>query len=125
VAHPATGPLSKLKFREVRYDPLASSQAHTSVLRPGGTLGSLSNGLCPDLALQKALIFRNMLPTNGFSQTAQTANQYCVSGDVTADAQCTQTYMGDYYPVAVYCAKSVYDQGGWKACFPQQQAKQP
>lgn len=77
------------------------------------------------IVLQKALIFRNMLPTNGFSQTAQTANQYCVSGDVTADAQCTQSYMGDYYPVAIYCAKSVYEQGGWKACFAQQQAKQP
>jgi hypothetical protein len=72
-------------------------------------------------AVSKALIFRNMLPVNGFSQTAQAANQQCQSGDVNADAKCTAGVMLDYYPKSVYCSKAVYEQGGWEACFKQQE----
>jgi hypothetical protein len=25
--------------------------------------------------------------------------------------------MGPYYPQATYCQKTVYEQGGWQACF--------
>jgi hypothetical protein len=72
--------------------------------------------------LSKAVIFRNMLPVNGFTQTAQTANDPssgCTTGVVVDDANCTKTIMGDYYPNAIYCAKSVYEQGGSQACFQQ------
>jgi hypothetical protein len=72
--------------------------------------------------LSKAVLFRNMLPVNGFTQTAQTANapgSGCTTGVVVDDATCTKNIMGDYYPKAVYCAKSVYEQGGWQACFQQ------
>jgi hypothetical protein len=72
-------------------------------------------------AVSKALILRNMLPVNGFYQTAQVANKVCQSGDVSADAKCTAAVMRDYYPRSVYCSKSVYEQGGWEACFSQQE----
>ncbi len=62
----------------------------------------------------KALILRNMLPTDGFNTTTQSVNENCVGDNATAS--CAQQQMGEYYPQAVYCRKSVYDSGGWQAC---------
>jgi hypothetical protein len=74
--------------------------------------------------LQKALIFRNMLPNQSFVRTTQTANMHCASESLTVkeSAACTRLIMGPYYPESTYCDKSVYEQGGWQACF---QNKQP
>jgi hypothetical protein len=67
---------------------------------------------------EKALILRNMLPDSTFSQTTQTANLHCVNeSTVEGSAKCTAAVMGPYYPVATYCQKSVYEKGGWQACF--------
>ncbi len=70
--------------------------------------------------VENALILRNMLPDPSFTQTAQTANTEC-TGQPTLDdsAKCTAGVMGSYYPQATYCEKSVYESGGWQACFNQ------
>jgi hypothetical protein len=73
--------------------------------------------------IAKALIFRNMLPDKSFTMTAQTANDQCSDPQkyptVELSATCTANYMGPYYPEATYCQKTVYEQGGWQACFQQ------
>ena len=68
---------------------------------------------------EKALIFRNMLPGTNFTMTAQTANLHCADPNqsIEQNAACTQNLMGPYYPNATYCQKTVYEQGGWQACF--------
>ena len=76
----------------------------------------------------KTIIVRNTLPSPGFGQSVQQAiaNGCGVEFNfptppsrtsITEAGKCTQTVMGDYYPVAVWCAKGVFIQGGWKACF--------
>jgi hypothetical protein len=69
--------------------------------------------------LDKALVFRNMLPDLNFTTTAQTANVHCADPENSVDynAACTSMYMGPYYPKSTYCQKSLYEAGGWKACF--------
>lgn len=71
--------------------------------------------------IQKALIFRNMLPDPSFTTTTQTANIYCADPNNSIDynAACTSMYMGPYYPQTTYCQKAVYEAGGWQACFQQ------
>jgi len=74
---------------------------------------------------EKALIFRNMLPDPSFTMTTQTANTNCTIGSsnpnapttIEQSATCTANIMGPYYPQATYCQKTVYEQGGWQACF--------
>jgi len=68
---------------------------------------------------EKALIFRNMLPDSSFTMTAQTANIKCADPkqSIEQNAACTANVMGPYYPEATYCQKTVYEQGGWQACF--------
>jgi len=74
---------------------------------------------------EKALIFRNMLPDQNFTMTTQAANNSCAISDsdpnapktIEESATCTANIMGPYYPQATYCQKTVYEQGGWQACF--------
>jgi hypothetical protein len=68
---------------------------------------------------EKALIFRNMLPDTSFTMTTQTANVKCSDPNqsIEQNATCTANVMGPYYPEATYCQKTVYEQGGWQACF--------
>lgn len=74
---------------------------------------------------EKALILRNMLPERTFKMTAQAANVICARKPSTEQsAACTANVMGPYYPMATYCDKSVYEQGGWQACF-QTPARRP
>ncbi|HKP67307.1 MAG TPA: hypothetical protein VJX31_11820 [Casimicrobiaceae bacterium] len=74
------------------------------------------------------LIFRNMLPEEDFTQTVQAAiaadcvidNQPGVTPDrelVDKKGQCAANVMGEYYPRAVYCDKSVLAAQGWQGCF--------
>jgi hypothetical protein len=79
----------------------------------------------------KFLAFRNMLPTAGFDQTAQSAIEagcalpppFGAPENVPTEAEmeqagrCSQDVMGEYYPVAVWCDESVFIDGGWQACF--------
>ena len=67
----------------------------------------------------KALIFRNMLPGTNFTMTTQTANTQCTKDGMSTEdsATCTANVMGPYYPTATYCQKTVYEEGGWQACF--------
>jgi hypothetical protein len=51
------------------------------------------------------VVFRNMLPNPGFSKAAQR---------ITSSAR---AIMGPYYPRAVYCSKTTFERGGWRACF--------
>jgi len=71
--------------------------------------------------IEKALIFRNMLPAKNFSMTTQTANDQCTDQTkyptIEQSAACTANLMGPYYPQSTYCQKTVYEQGGWQACF--------
>ena len=66
---------------------------------------------------EKALILRNMLPTDGFTKTTQSANANCAGEpNPEATAACAKQQMRAYYPEAYYCQKRVYEQGGWRAC---------
>jgi hypothetical protein len=74
------------------------------------------------------LILRNMLPDADFHHSVQAANAAgCVFGnssggtvpyDAIAEAsECARAVMGEYYPVGVYCDKSVLIAQGWQGCF--------
>jgi hypothetical protein len=64
--------------------------------------------------VEKALILRNMLPTEGFNTTTQSANTNCQPPNATA--RCARQQMRAYYPRAYYCQRAVFELGGWKAC---------
>ena len=80
------------------------------------------------------LIFRNMLPsTPQFERSVQAAiaagcvvnNQLNVPpprDQVVAAGACAERVMNDFYPQAVFCDESVFQHGGWQACFGQQGA---
>ena len=71
---------------------------------------------------EKALIFRNMLPDDNFKMTTQRANEVCgkyPNWSIDQLATCTRVVMGPYYPQGTYCEKSIYEKGGWQACFQQ------
>lgn len=53
------------------------------------------------------VIYRNMLVSDDFTHAVQ---------DV-AQGQDPQKVMGAYFPNAVYCSKTTFEKGGWKACF--------
>ncbi len=76
----------------------------------------------------KLIFFRNMLPASNFPYSIQKAID---PGRCTFDfnfptlperdpvdtaGQCAQQVMGDYYPVAVWCDKSTFIAGGFRAC---------
>jgi hypothetical protein len=75
----------------------------------------------------KFVFYRNMLPADGFQYSVQNAiAQGCTypldfpnSPDPAAVKQaatCTQSVMGDYYPVAVWCDKATFLKSGWQGC---------
>ncbi|HEX9016829.1 MAG TPA: hypothetical protein VF960_12630 [Chloroflexota bacterium] len=75
----------------------------------------------------KLLFFRNLLPDPNFQFAIQrVVEAKCTfefnlpiippRKDVDAAGSCTQQIMGDYYPVAVWCDKSTFVAGGWRAC---------
>ena len=75
----------------------------------------------------KTIFVRNTVPSPNFSQSAQNAvPQGCgvsfnfptppTQEEITQAGQCTQQVMGDYYPVAAWCDKATFVDGGWKAC---------
>lgn len=75
----------------------------------------------------KFLVLRHMLPATDFRHAIQNARAAGCTFDLTfpnppnrqaLDDQgpCTQRVMGDYYPVAVWCDRSTFVEGGWQAC---------
>jgi hypothetical protein len=76
----------------------------------------------------KVVLFRNMLPAPNFPFSVQKAIEpggctfvFSLPNIPDRDAideqgPCAQQVMGDYYPVAVWCDKSTFVHGGWKAC---------
>lgn len=76
----------------------------------------------------KLIFFRNMLSSSDFPFSVQNAikKEGCTfkfelpvipDSDATIGAgQCTSQVMGDYYPVALWCDKSTFVDGGWRAC---------
>ena len=77
------------------------------------------------------LLFRNMLPTTPpFDKSVQAAiKRKCVVDNqpnttpprdqVVAAGACAERVMKGFYPKAVYCDESVFEHGGWQACFGQ------
>lgn len=75
----------------------------------------------------KTIFLRNTLPSSNFSQSAQSAiAQGCgvnfsfptppAQNEIAQAGQCTQQVMGDYYPVAAWCDRATFVEGGWQAC---------
>ena len=75
----------------------------------------------------KTLFIRNTLPSPQFAQSAQeAAARGCgvefnfpvpPAQDAIRNAgKCAQTVMRDYFPVAVWCDRSEFLNGGWTAC---------
>lgn len=75
----------------------------------------------------KLVFFRNMLPAATFPYAIQNAIAAGCTfnfdfptlpdrADVDSAGQCAQQVMGDYYPVAAWCDKSMFIAGGWQAC---------
>jgi hypothetical protein len=75
----------------------------------------------------KTIFFRSLLPAVNFSQTVQKAiDEGCgatfnfptppTQEETMRAGQCAQKVMGDYYPVALWCDRSAFEQGGWQAC---------
>ena len=85
----------------------------------------------PSLAQGNILIFRNMLPTTPqFDRSVQAAIAAgCVVDNqpgmppprdqVLTQGACAERVMKAFYPKAVYCDESVFQSGGWQACFRQ------
>jgi hypothetical protein len=76
----------------------------------------------------RTMLLRNLLPSPDFTQTVQEAIALGCGVDfkfpippdtdeITQAGECAQGVMGDYYPVAVWCDRSVYIRGGWRRCF--------
>ena len=77
------------------------------------------------------LIFRNMLPTMPqFDRSVQAAiaagcvvdnqpNMPRPRDQVVAAGACAERVMKAFYPKAVFCGQSVFQRGGWQACFGQ------
>lgn len=53
------------------------------------------------------IVYRNMLPAADFPYAAES---------ITSPTQSVAQTMGPYYPTAAYCAKALFEKGGWKAC---------
>ncbi len=75
----------------------------------------------------KIVFARNMLPAPKFHFAIQNAIDHGCTfpfvlpnipdrGLIDTAGQCAQQWMGDYYPVAVWCDKSTFVHGGWQAC---------
>ncbi len=52
------------------------------------------------------VIYRNMVPSPSFPQAVQSVGE----------SSSPQAVMGPYFPDTVYCTKSTFEAGGWKAC---------
>lgn len=83
-----------------------------------------------DTSVPKLVFFRQLLGQN-FPFSAQAAwNAGCTfefnlpyipaRADVDQAGECAQQVMQDYYPAAVWCDKSTFRAGGWKACIKQE-----
>jgi hypothetical protein len=75
----------------------------------------------------KFVVLRNMLPAADFHNAVQDAWKKGCTFDLNFPAvpdrsaiddqgPCAQGVMGDYYPVAVWCDKSTFLAGGFRAC---------
>lgn len=75
----------------------------------------------------KLVVLRNMLPATDFFCAVQDAWEAGCTFNFKLDSipdtnqleqpgECAQRVMGDYYPVAVWCDKSTFIHGGWRAC---------
>lgn len=74
----------------------------------------------------KFVVIRNMLPAPNFSYAIQNAWPGCAFKFSLSDppkrnaideaGPCAQDVMGEYYPVAVWCDKSTFVTGGYRAC---------
>lgn len=75
----------------------------------------------------KTIFLRNLLPSPGFDHSAQVAIEkgcgitfdfpnFPDQDEITRQGQCAQGVMEDFYPVAVWCDRSVFRSGGWRAC---------
>lgn len=83
-----------------------------------------------DAQYPKVVAFRNMLPAPDFPYAVQNAwdpedgacafdfsfSKTLNRGAIDEKGPCAQRVMGDYYPVAVWCDKSTFIHGGWRAC---------
>lgn len=70
------------------------------------------------IALCQASYAQLALPlTLGCSWPFKTTPDTDPNQTIEQNAACTANYMGPYYPQATYCQKTVYEQGGWQACF--------
>lgn len=76
------------------------------------------------------LIFRNMLPASSFDKSVQAAihaqcavdnvpNMPPSRSEVVQGGACAEGVMQEFYPRAVFCDESVFQNGGWQACFGQ------
>lgn len=74
----------------------------------------------------KFVLIRNMLPAANFSYAVQNAWPSCAfkfslleppkRTAIDEMGPCAQDVMGEYYPVAVWCDKSTFVAGGYRAC---------
>lgn len=75
----------------------------------------------------KLVFFRNMLPSENFPYSIESARAAGCTFDfnfpqipdrtaIDEAGQCAQQVMGDYYPVAAWCDRSTFRHGGWRAC---------
>lgn len=76
----------------------------------------------------KAIVLRNTLPSENFSQSVQNAvAKGCgldfnftappAQDEIAKAGECAQNVMGDTYPVAVWCDRPKFVSGGWQECF--------
>ena len=76
----------------------------------------------------KLIFIRNLLASDGFSQSVQNAIKQGCGFDLTFptpptqdqiknSGQCAQAVMENYYPEAVWCDVRTFREGGWRACF--------
>ena len=79
-----------------------------------------------DVQYQKFVVLRNILPSPDFPHAAEAAWAKCPfdfsfpkvpdRSAVDAAGPCAQRVMGDYYPVALWCDKATFRDGGFDAC---------
>jgi len=96
------------------------------LLRPDWLMPNINWLPWGDEQYPKWLVLRHMLPASNFHYSVQEAAASCgfnfdlpnvpKSTDLDSYGQCAQQVMGDYYPVAVWCDKSTFIHGGWRAC---------
>ena len=92
----------------------ADRPSDASIAREHGTFlkwfGPIGEALPNELKPNGNLILRNMLPESSFTNAVQNI-------PVTQSNAAARTTMGQYYPEATYCQRSVFERFGAAACF--------